>query len=70
LESEHITFSAITLYWEWGDEYSTANADVADDLWVDGLMNQVRVGGVNKEWLGKKKVFRFINVNGGDNPIV
>lgn len=70
LESEHVTFSAITLYWEWGDEYSTANADVADDLWVDGLMNQVRVGGVNKEWLGKKKVFRFTNVNGGDNPIV
>lgn len=63
LDSKKITFSAITMYWDWGKEDGTSIADMGTEDWFDGLMNKISIDGVDQTWIGKKKVIRFNGAN-------
>lgn len=58
LESEHVQFTAVISFWEWGDE-TGANNDYMDDDWIQGMADYIAVRGTNKAWVGKRKVMKL-----------
>lgn len=58
LESEHIRFTAVISYWEWGSETGESN-DYLDDDWLVGMSDYVSVRGIDDSWVGKRKVMKL-----------
>ena len=58
LESEHVQFTAVISFWEWGDE-TGANNDYMDNDWIQGMADYIAVRGTDKAWVGKRKVMKL-----------
>ena len=58
LESEHVYFTAVISFWEWGDE-TGANNDYMDNDWIQGMADYIAVRGTDKAWVGKRKVMKL-----------
>lgn len=55
LDSERVTFTAMTLYWDW-DERQYADAE-----WFQGLINQIDASKPREEWIGKSKTMQYVS---------
>ena len=75
LESEHVRFTAVISFWEWGDE-TGANNDYMDNDWIQGMMDYIAVRGTDEAWVGKRKVMKLIapafnyTFNGSTIPMI
>ena len=58
LESEHVYFTAVISFWEWGDE-TGANNDYMDNDWIQGMADYIAIRGTDKAWVGKRKVMKL-----------
>lgn len=58
LESEHVYFTAVISFWEWGDE-TGANNDYMDNDWIQGMVDYIAVRGTDEAWIGKRKVMKL-----------
>lgn len=58
LESEHVYFTAVISFWEWGDE-TGANNDYIDNDWIQGMADYIAIRGTDKAWVGKRKVMKL-----------
>lgn len=59
LESEHVRFTAVISFWEWGSETGEKN-DYMDDDWIQGMVDYINLRGTDESWIGKRKVMKLV----------
>lgn len=64
LESEHINFTSIISFWEWGSETAADTVNCMNNKWIEGMMDYIAANGASESWIGKTKQMEFRPTNG------